>query len=186
GGVVQNRRLKTSRPIANRHQTSVPSQNIRVVSAPAGHRVLVSMVPLVACAIRVSNALPEAWLNNQAYQNVTAMVARVSIGLDPNWGITTNGICQMVTPMAISTVAANGVRVDCSLGWAQARKLASSGSWALRGLTMFMAIAIGRPYQTLNSAIFGTGAPKAVCRPIAANVTASGTASASAYQIQLT
>jgi hypothetical protein len=36
--------------------------------------VLVSMVPLVACAIRVSNALPEAWLNNQAYQNVTAAV----------------------------------------------------------------------------------------------------------------
>jgi hypothetical protein len=64
----------------------------------------------------VSSALPEAWLNNQAYQNVTAMVARASIGLDPNWGITTNGICQMVTPMAISTVAANGVRVDCSLG----------------------------------------------------------------------
>jgi hypothetical protein len=32
----------------------------------------------------------------------------------------------------------------------------------------------------------GTGAPNAVFRPIAANVTASGTASASAYQIQLT
>jgi hypothetical protein len=49
-----------------------------------------------------------------------------------------------------------------------------------------MAIAIGRPYQTLNSAMFGTGAPKAVFRPIAANVTGSGTPSASAYQIQLT
>jgi len=53
-------------------------------------------------------------------------------------------------------------------------------------LTIFIAIAIGRPYQTLNSAISGTGAPNAVFRPIAANVTASGTASASAYQIQLT
>jgi hypothetical protein len=50
------------------------SQNIRVVSAPAGHRVLVSMVPFVACAIRVSSALPGAWL---AYQKVTAMVASV-------------------------------------------------------------------------------------------------------------
>src|SRR5215218_10977336 len=54
------------------------------------------------------------------------------------------------------------------------------------GLTIFIAIAIGRPYQTLNSAMCGTGAPKAVFRPIAANVTASGTPSASAYQIQLT
>jgi hypothetical protein len=49
-----------------------------------------------------------------------------------------------------------------------------------------MAIAIGRPYQTLNSAMSGTGAPKAVFRPIAANVTASGTLSASTYQTQLT
>jgi hypothetical protein len=54
------------------------------------------------------------------------------------------------------------------------------------GLTIFIAIAIGRPYQTLNSAMSGTGAPKAVFRPIAANVTASGTPSASTYQIQLT
>jgi hypothetical protein len=55
-------------------------------------------------------------LNNQAYQKVTATVARASIGLDPNWGITNNGICQMVTPIAMSTVAASAVRVDCSLG----------------------------------------------------------------------
>jgi hypothetical protein len=54
------------------------------------------------------------------------------------------------------------------------------------GLTMFIAIAIGRPYQTLNSAMSGTGAPKAAFRPIEANVTPSGTPSASAYQIQLT
>src|SRR5829696_9572048 len=46
------------------------------------------MVPLVACAISVSNALPEAWLNNQAYQKVTAMVGSASIGLDPKYGIT--------------------------------------------------------------------------------------------------
>jgi hypothetical protein len=32
----------------------------------------------------------------------------------------------------------------------------------------------------------GTGAPKVLFRPIEANVTANGTASASAYQIQLT
>ena len=51
---------------------------------------------------------------------------------------------------------------------------------------MFMAIAIGRLYQTLNSAILGTGAPAVVFRPMEANVTASGTPSASAYQIQLT
>ena len=120
-------------------------------------QVLVSMAPSVACAIKVSSALPEAWLNNQAYQKVTATVARASIGLDLNWGMTKNGMCQMVTPMAMRTVAASGVRVVCSLGWAQPRKLAS-GSWALRGLTMFMAIAIGRLYQTLNSAILGTGA----------------------------
>ena len=51
---------------------------------------------------------------------------------------------------------------------------------------MSIAIAIGRPYQTLNSAMSGTGAPKAVFRPIEANVTASGTPTASAYQTQLT
>src|SRR4029453_648568 len=51
---------------------------------------------------------------------------------------------------------------------------------------MFIAIAIGRPYQTLNSAMSGTGAPKAVFSPIDANLTDSGTPSASAYQIQLT
>ena len=48
--------------------------------------MLVSMVPSVACAIRVSSELPEAWLNSQAYQKVTAIVASVSTGLDPNWG----------------------------------------------------------------------------------------------------
>ena len=48
------------------------------------HRVLVSIVPSVACAISVSSELPEAWLNNQAYQKVTATVAVASIGLDPN------------------------------------------------------------------------------------------------------
>ena len=32
-----------------------------MVSAPACHRVLVSMAPSVACAIKVSSALPEAW-----------------------------------------------------------------------------------------------------------------------------
>src|SRR5829696_1174640 len=51
---------------------------------------------------------------------------------------------------------------------------------------MLMAIAIGRLYQTVNSAISGMGAPKAVFRPIDTNETASGTASAIAYQIQLT
>jgi hypothetical protein len=51
---------------------------------------------------------------------------------------------------------------------------------------MLMAIAIGMPYQTLNSAMSGTGAPNAVFRPIDANVTVSGTPSASTYQIQLT
>src|SRR5829696_5950507 len=144
------------------------------------------MTPLAACAISVSRALPEAWLNNQAYQKVTAMVGSASIGLDPNWCMTKSGACQMVTPMAISTVAARGVRVVCNVGCAHPRKLASSGSWALRGLTMFMAIAIGRLYQTVNSAISGMGAPKAVFRPIDTNETASGTASAIAYQIQLT
>ena len=74
----------------------------------------------------------------------------------------------------------------CSFGWAQPRKLASSGSCALSGLTMLMAIAIGRLYQTLNSAMSGTGAPSALLSPMAANLTASGTAMAMAYQIQLT
>src|SRR4249919_1574896 len=116
------------------------------------------MVPSVAWAIRVSSELPEAWLNSQAYQKVTATVAVASIGLDPNWGITKSGICQMVTPIAMSVVAASGVRVVCSLGWAQPRKLASSGSWALRGLMILMAMAIGRVYQTLNSVMAGGGA----------------------------
>ena len=102
--------------MATKHQTRLYSQAMRVVSAPACHKVLVSMVPLVACAIRVSSALPEAGLNNQAYQKVTAMVASASIGLDPNIRITNNGRCQMVTPIAISTVALSGVRVDCSFG----------------------------------------------------------------------
>jgi hypothetical protein len=53
-------------------------------------------------------------------------------------------------------------------------------------LTMLIAIAIGRLYQTLNSAMCAAGAPKALFSPIDANLTASGTASASAYQIQLT
>src|SRR5687767_7967443 len=161
----------------------LPIHIIRTVSAVACHRALVSIVPSVACAISVSNALPEAWLNNQAYQKVTPMVARISIGLDPNWGISVNGICQMVIPIAMSTVAASGVRVVCSLGCAQPRKLASSGSWALMGLTILMAIAIGRLYQTLNSAMCATGAPNALFSPIDANLIAKGTPSASAYQI---
>ena len=144
------------------------------------------MVPSAAWAIKVISELPEAWLNNHAYQKVTATVAVASIGLDPNCGITKNGMCQMVTPMAISTVAASGVRVVCSFGWAQPRKLASSGNCALRGLTMLIAIAIGRPYQTANSAMSGTGAPSALLRPIDTNLTASGTTTARAYQIQLT
>ena len=72
------------------------------------------------------------------------------------------------------------------MGWAQPRKLDSSGSWALIGLTMLIAIAIGMLYQTLNSARSGTGAPSAVLSPIEANLTANGTAMAMAYQIQLT
>jgi hypothetical protein len=80
------------------------------------------MVPSVACAISVSSELPEAWLNNQAYQKVTATVAVASIGLEPNWGIRKNGICQMVTPMAISTVVASGV------GWLAASAEPSPGS----------------------------------------------------------
>ncbi len=144
------------------------------------------MVPSLAWAISVISELPEAWLNSHAYQKVTATVAVASIGLDPNWGITKSGMCQTVTPTAISTVAASGVRVVCSFGWAQPRKLASSGSCALRGLTMLIAIAIGSPYQTLNSAMSGTDAPSAVLSPMDANLIASGTAMASAYQIQLT
>ena len=138
-----------------------------MVSAPACHRVLVSMAPSVACAIKVSSALPEAWLNNQAYQKVTATVARASIGLDLNWHDEERDV-----PDGDPDGHEDGGGQWCSgglqLGWAQPRKLASSGSWALRGLTMFMAIAIGRLYQTLNSAILGTGAPKVVFRPMEA------------------
>ena len=54
------------------------------MSAASGHSVLVSMVPSVAWAIKVSSELPDAWLNSQAYQNVTETVASASIGLDPN------------------------------------------------------------------------------------------------------
>ena len=71
-------------------------------------------------------------------------------------------------------------------GWAQPRKLDSSGSWAWVGLTMLIAIAIGRLYQTLNSTMSGAGAPKPVFSAMAAKVTDSGTARASAYQTQLT
>jgi hypothetical protein len=48
GGVVQNRRSKISRPRPTRHQTRHHSQVILVASAPACHRVLVSMVPSAA------------------------------------------------------------------------------------------------------------------------------------------
>ena len=41
-------------------------------------------------------------------------------------------------------------------------------------------------YQTLNSPITGTGAPRAVFSPIEANLTPNGTARATTYQIQLT
>jgi hypothetical protein len=44
----------------------------------------------------------------------------------------------------------------------------------LRGLTILIAIAIGRLYQTLNSAMRGAGAPVAVFSPIDANFTARG------------
>ena len=71
--LVHNRRSKTNRPIANTHQTRLSIHIIRMVSAVSCHRALVSMAPSVACAISVSNALPEAWLNNHAYQKVTAM-----------------------------------------------------------------------------------------------------------------
>ena len=50
---------------------------------------------------------------------------------------------------------------------------------------MLIAIAIGRLYQTLNSAICAAGAPSRSFKAIEVNLTASGTASASAYQIQL-
>ena len=163
--------------MANGHQTRVPSQIIGAVSAAAGHRVLVSMAPSVACAIRVSSALPEASLTNQAYQKVTAMVAS---GLDRAGAeLRHNEERDMPDGDPDGHQHGGGERRPggCSLGWAQPRKLASSGSWAFMGLTILMAIAIGRPYQTLNSAMFGTGAPKALFRAIAAKVTASGTAS---------
>ena len=44
-----------------------------------------------------------------------------------------NGMCQMVTQTAIIAVAASGVRVLWSLGWAKPRKLGSSISWAAAG-----------------------------------------------------
>ena len=106
------------------------SQGIRAASTAVGHSVLVSIAPSVAWAIRVSSELPEAWLNSHAYQNVTATVVSASIGANPKCGIKNSGPCQMVTPIAIRTVAASGVRVACSVGWAQPRKLDSSGSWA--------------------------------------------------------
>jgi len=49
-----------------------------------------------------------------------------------------------------------------------------------------MAIAIGRLYQTLNSAMCAAGAPKALFSPIDANLTPIGTATASTYHIQET
>ena len=68
GGLVHKRRSKTSSPIATKHQTRLLSHIIRVVSALACQRVLISMVPSVACAISARSELPEAWLNSQAYQ----------------------------------------------------------------------------------------------------------------------
>ena len=51
---------------------------------------------------------------------------------------------------------------------------------------MLIAIAIGRLYQTLSSTMSGVGAPNPEFNAMAANVTDSGTARASAYQTQLT
>src|SRR4029450_12722845 len=70
------------------------------------------------------------------------------------------------------------------LGRAQPRKLASSGSWALRGLTMFMAIAIGIPDAELGDV--GDGCAKRGVRAYCGERGGEGTGSASAYQIQLT
>src|SRR3954469_19204072 len=138
------------------------------------------MVPSAACAIRVIRELPDAWLKSQAYQKVTEMVARDSIGLLPKFGIIVSGRCQIVTPTAISAVAARGVRVRCRVGWAQPRKQDSSTSCAFNGFTMLMAIAIGIAYQMCSSGIDGTGDPRPIVRARAANFTARGTARATA------
>ena len=92
------------------------------------------MVPSVACAISVSSALPEAWLNNQAYQKVTAMVASASIGLDPNWGMKNKrGMPDGDADRHQHGGGQVGSGWSAASGWAQPRKLASSGSWALKG-----------------------------------------------------
>jgi hypothetical protein len=96
-----------------------------------------------------------------------------------------SGPCQMVTRTARIAADSSGVRRFCRIGRAYPRKLGSSLSGPLSGLTTVIAMASGTPSQA-SSTPSGTGAPVTTVRPIVAALTASGTASARAYQIQLT
>jgi hypothetical protein len=103
-------------------------------------------------------------------------VARASIGLEPNWGIKKNGICQMVTPTAISAVAASRVRVVGSLGWASA-EACLLGELGVEGVDN---VDRDRHRQAVPDAELGDvrgGAPKALFSPIEPWVTVNSSRS---------
>ena len=64
----------------------------------------------------MSNELPEAWLNSQAYQKVTATVDTAPIGCASNTGMKNSGACQPVISNAMIAVADIGEWRICSSG----------------------------------------------------------------------
>jgi hypothetical protein len=136
--------------------------------------------------MRVINALPAAWLNSQTYQKVTAAVVAASIGLRSKESMKIRGACQPAISTARIAAVTSGVRRSCRAGTAKPRKLGSSPNGPPVGLTMFRPMASTTPYHGLSGAVDGACAPAARLSPMAAACIVSGTASASAYQIQPT
>ena len=87
---------------------------------------------------------------------------------------------------AMMAVAPSRDRVRCSSGCAYPRKLGSSMSGPPIGLTMCMPRARGNTYQGVRKSSAGVEAPTPTLRVTASACTPSGTATARAYQTQLT
>ena len=154
--------------------------------APAAQKLVTRTLPSAPWAMRVSSELPDAWLNSHAYKKVTATVVTKPIGWAANTPMRNNGACQPLMASAMIAVAPSRDRVRCSSGCAYPRKLGSSISGPPIGLTMCMPRASGNAYQGLRKSRAGAEAPAPTLRPTASACTPSGTATASAYQTQLT
>src|SRR5918994_3525829 len=139
------------------------------------------MLPSVAWKMRVSSTLPEAWLNNQTYTNVIANV--VGIPIRPSSPLMASGRCQPATRSPSITADVSGDRVACRRGSANPRKDGSSETGASRGFTNRSANTAAKLVQE-SSAHSGPGAPNPTFTSTAANLTASGSPTATAYQYQ--